>query len=100
MALVACAPTIMRIHAVVAAASNTHHHMAMQHGGAPSDPDDCWSKCGYCDFLTHAPAIGSVDYVAPQLAFGTANPVQAGLRVTTVHEAFSQAAQPRGPPFA
>lgn len=35
-----------------------------QHDHGGKAPDDCWKKCGYCDFLAHAPLLVAV---APSL---------------------------------
>jgi hypothetical protein len=67
-----------------------------QHGQAPGDP---WHKCGYCDFLAHAPVLASVPVVEllaaplPPAPFVAA---QAPSADTTRH----RVAQPRGPPLA
>ena len=102
MALIAFAPTISRLRSLAAGDHATHmHHMGMAHGeqgaGDPK-PDDCWSKCGYCDFLAHAPAIGGVDHVAPTFAFAKARLAGADSVIAAAPAAFAQAAQPRGPP--
>lgn len=111
IALVAFAPTVSRVrsclgHDVMAATlvdAAGHHRISGEapingdhhrRGGAP---DDCWSKCGYCNFLGHAPAIGSVDYVA---AFINAHASATPVRVASgkPYPQYAQAAQPRGPP--
>jgi hypothetical protein len=73
---------------------------AERHDGAPCPHhpgDDPWHKCGYCDFLTHAPAIGGFEFVA---RFSTALPeiVAPTADARPVHAAYSLAARPRGPP--
>jgi hypothetical protein len=59
--------------------------------------DDAWHKCGYCDFLTHAPAIGGVEFVA---RFATALPeiVARSADARPARATASLAARPRGPP--
>jgi hypothetical protein len=74
--------------------------MAEHHDGAPcpNHPgDDPWHKCGYCDFLTHAPALGGFEFVA---RFATALPeiVAPSADARAVHAAYFLAAHPRGPP--
>jgi DUF2946 family protein len=87
-------------------ASSAHHcdgampGMAEHHDGAPCPHhpgDDPWHKCGYCDFLTHAPAIGGFEFVA---RFSTALPeiVAPSAEARPVHAAYFLAARPRGPP--
>lgn len=98
MAFVAFAPTISRLRAVIAGERNPHMRAGMQHG-SPGDPSgDCWSKCGYCDFLARAPVIGSVDYLALQLSFGNSCLAYFNAAIAAAPAAFAQAAQPRGPP--
>ena len=102
MALIAFAPTISRLRSLSANDHSVHaHHMGMTHahdGAGDPSPDDCWSKCGYCDFLAHAPAIDSVDYVAPALAFGNTHLAGSEPAIAAAPATFVQAAQPRGPP--
>jgi len=75
--------------------------MAIEHhDGAPCPHhpgDDPWHKCGYCDFLTHAPAIGGFELVA---RFSTALPeiIAPSADARPVHAAYFLAARPRGPP--
>jgi hypothetical protein len=59
--------------------------------------DDPWHKCGYCDFLTHAPAIGGLEFVA---RFATAFPeiVAPAADARPIRAAYLLAARPRGPP--
>jgi hypothetical protein len=100
MLLVACAPTISRVRAALVAGQGVHaQHMAMHHhGGDPEDPDDCWSKCGYCNFLANTPAIDSVEYVAPLVASAGSELVPDDAVPAPPHAPFAQAAKPRGPP--
>jgi hypothetical protein len=98
-------------HAVVASESPAaaRHHcdgampgMAEHHDGAPCPHhpgDDPWHKCGYCDFLTHAPAIGGFEFVA---RFATALPeiVAPSADARPFHAAYFLAARPRGPPVS
>lgn len=74
--------------------------MAEHRDGAPCPHhpgDDTWHKCGYCDFLTHAPAVGGFEFVA---RFATSLPdiVAPSPDARPVHAAYSLAARPRGPP--
>jgi hypothetical protein len=76
--------------------SNEHASAHCRHGDKPGE--DCWHKCGYCDFLTHTPALGSFEFFAH---FATALPpvlVPRTLAQST-HAAYFPAAQPRGPPL-
>jgi hypothetical protein len=65
------------------------------HGGKS---DDCWKKCGYCDFLTQTPSLGGFEYITvlaaryPQLPTPRAFSQRA-------HVVEIRAAQPRGPPL-
>jgi len=78
-----------------------HHAAPANHDGKPchKQGDDPWHKCGYCDFLTHAPALGNFEFVArfstalQELAvpYADAQPVRA---------AYFIAARPRGPPHS
>jgi hypothetical protein len=92
--------------AVAAHASAQHHcdgampGMADHRDGAPCPHhpgDDPWHKCGYCDFLTHAPALGGFELVA---RFAAALPeiVAPSPDARPVHCAYLLAAHPRGPP--
>lgn len=105
MLLLALAPTVSRVVGVHAPG---HHHEAGQGGHAAhhasgideaggGDGGDCWSRCGYCDFLAHAPALGAITQAIALLAMHPSIP--AGLlprqpRLT----GDIPAAQPRGPP--
>jgi len=102
--LLAIVPTISQIAASLAPPNHHGHHAAAhlahvghKHDASDSDDEDCWRKCGYCDFLTHTPALITFAYVAafaPALA-----PVQLGSeREQRAYETHRQAAQPRGPP--
>lgn len=64
------------------------------HGGKP---DDCWKKCGYCDFLTQTPSLGGFEYVAV-FAAGYPPPPAARAFTQRAHVLDVRAAQPRGPP--
>lgn len=97
----AAAPVAVEAHAA------SHHHcdgempgMAEHRDGAPCPHhpgDDPWHKCGYCDFLTHAPAIGGFELVAP-LAIALPDVAAFSPDARPVHAAYSLAARPRGPP--
>jgi len=79
-----------------AAPSNEHTGAHCRHGDKPGE--DCWHKCGYCDFLTHTPALGSFEFFAH---FATALPpvFVAHTLAQRTHAAYFPAAQPRGPPL-
>jgi len=103
MLLLALMPTVSRVVGVHAPA---HHHEVSQgghaghaaHHGAPSRADeDCWSACGYCDFLAHAPALGALAHALALPAVHPSIPVPAPLRQPRLVVKFSTA-QPRGPP--
>ena len=86
-------------HAAATQDSNPHHHSEDPATPCP-DGDrhrDDWHKCGYCDFLVHAPALDSVPYLAQFSAVlppaDLTGPSQQRVRLT-----HSLAAQPRGPP--
>jgi hypothetical protein len=105
--LIAIAPTVSQFRAVLRAnAVGAHHHLASSDSsGAPCAdehagglPDDCWKKCGYCDFLHHTPAAGGINYHATFAAIDLVLPV-ARCIAGTAHSSYAQAAQPRGPPL-
>lgn len=77
-------------------ASNEHSGAHCRHGDKPGE--DCWHKCGYCDFLTHTPALGSFEFFAH---FATALPPVLVPRTLAqrAHATYFPAAQPRGPPL-
>jgi len=106
MLLLALVPTASRVAGLHAPA---HHHEASQtphqghagHHGTPGgdvdDGGDCWSKCGYCDFLAHAPALGALAHPIVLHAVHPSIPAPPALRQPRLAVAFP-AAQPRGPP--
>jgi hypothetical protein len=79
-----------------APASIEHASAHCRHGDNPGE--DCWHKCGYCDFLTHTPALGSFEFFAH---FATALPPVLVSRTLAQHAyaTYFPAAQPRGPPL-
>jgi hypothetical protein len=86
------------------AACADHHASARETDAAPCPPgaaphEDHWHKCGYCDFLTHTPALQSFDFV---VLFATLLPpvIATHALESSAHEAYFPAAQPRGPPLA
>jgi hypothetical protein len=101
MLLLALAPTVSR---VVGPHAPAHHHEVAQaghaghHGGAGNGGGDCWSQCGYCDFLAHAPALGALAYPIALQAVLPSIPVPQALHQPRLAVAIF-AAQPRGPPF-
>jgi len=112
--LLSIMPTFAQLRAAPAAhvaAADSHatarHHcdgampgMAEHHDGAPCPHhpgDDPWHKCGYCDFLTHAPAIGGFELVA-RFTIALPELVAPSADSRPVHAAYFLAAHPRGPP--
>lgn len=105
MLLLAAVPTVSQVLGVHA---GVHEHMALagdgeahahHHETAPGHRgvDDCWQKCGYCDFLAHAPLLDAFVHAG---AFGVVHPfVPSHGRVLQPRYArVLQIAQPRGPP--
>ena len=110
--LLSIVPTFSQLRAAAApvaveAHADAHHHcdgampgMAEHHDGAPCPHhpgDDPWHKCGYCDFLTHAPAIGGFAFVA-RFAIALPSIAASAADARPVHAAYFLAARPRGPP--
>jgi hypothetical protein len=106
--LLSIVPTISQIlaghaphvHASMTAAEHARH---MGHAPASGDDqgrdrdDDCWRKCGYCDFLAHTPALATIAYlpaVAGAIAPAPINEERAEPRYAKP----TRVAQPRGPP--
>src|SRR4051812_41346844 len=98
--LLSVMPTVSQI--VLRHAPHVHASMAhaqhMGHAATAGDrDDDCWRKCGYCDFLAHTPALATIAHLP---AFtGTAIP--APLARPSAAPRFAKPlrlAQPRGPP--
>lgn len=105
--LLSIVPTISQIlaghaphvHASMTAAEHARH---MGHAPAGGDQgrdrdDDCWRKCGYCDFLAHTPALATIAYlpaVAGAIAPAPINEERAEPRYAKP----TRVAQPRGPP--
>ena len=99
--LLSFVPTISQV--VLAKAPRAHASMSVAgHAGhlghMPSGDrdDDCWRKCGYCDFLTHTPALATIAFV-PAFA-GAVAPMPIERPRSESHYAPIRAAQPRGPP--
>jgi DUF2946 family protein len=98
--LLSVVPTISQI--VLRHAPHVHESMAhaqhMGHAPATGDrDDDCWRKCGYCDFLAHTPALATIAYLP---AF-TGNAIPAPLASESAEPRYAKpirVAQPRGPP--
>ena len=116
IALVSIVPSVQQLLAARAASApmaatadvaHAGHAMgAMQHGVGADDPcphgtpaGDPWHKCGYCDFLAHAPVLASVPLVAP-----IATPLPPVPLLAAPTRSFDATrrlvAQPRGPPVA
>ncbi len=86
------------VHASMTAAAHAHHASHASHAPATGDPDDdCWRKCGYCDFLAHAPALATIAFV-PAFAGAVAPAPVDQRRAEPRHAKPARAAQPRGPP--
>ena len=104
-------------HATTMGGLQPEHHAGADHGahasqhgdtlttpsGAPclhdhgGKPDDCWKKCGYCDFLTQTPSLGGFEYIAVFAAGYPPLPATRAL-MQRAHLLDVRAAQPRGPP--
>lgn len=119
MLLLALAPTVSQWrgahaphdgHAAhVAASAPAGHAAASDHAGhvahaalaqdASGDDcaGDCWRKCGYCDFLAHAPVLAAVALTIAVSPLPPAIPAPRHRRAPRHAERFSPA-QPRGPP--
>ncbi len=101
--LLTCMPVVSQVRATFvphlhdhSLAHQGHEKHAVSGSIDPSD-DECWKKCGYCDFLTHTPALAIVAYVP---AFVGMPPIAA---VDYTHsgarfDSGIRVAQPRGPP--
>jgi len=104
--LLSIVPTVSQLVAVHSPHAGHAHHAASHaahvghygHDLAGQDrDDDCWRKCGYCDFLVHAPALGAIAYVAAFAPSAAPIPVDRSIDQPKYSKHF-QAAQPRGPP--
>ena len=82
------------MHASMAPAEHARHLAHLHDSG---DPDECWRKCSYCDFLAHTPALATIVYV-PALtgAVAPVPPDREGARARYAKPILI--AQPRGPP--
>jgi hypothetical protein len=99
--LLAFVPTVSRIASAHPAdvqgahAAHVHHHPGTDPHEPPLPGEDCWSKCSYCDFLAHSPAIANVVHVAPPaLSPSVPPPARVALRSRTPFTS----TLPRGPP--
>ena len=101
--LLSVVPTVSQIvlrhaphaHASLTAAGHAHH---MGHVPASGDrDDDCWSKCGYCDFLAHTPALATIAFV-PAFTGAVVPMPSARESAEPRHAKPIRVAQPRGPP--
>lgn len=111
MLLLALAPTVSQVlgahaphhaHAGHAAAASAHadHAAHASHRQPQADDDcagDCWRKCGYCDFLAHAPALATVAHALVLVPLRPAAPATRDRIQPRLARPFSLA-QPRGPP--
>ncbi len=85
------------VHASMTAADHARMGHTPSSGG--DRDDDCWRKCGYCDFLAHTPALATIAFVP---AFSGA-PAPAPINAERAEPRFAKplrVAQPRGPPSA
>jgi hypothetical protein len=83
------------VHASMSAAEHAHHM-----GNMPMDgdrDDDCWRKCGYCDFLAHTPALATIAFVPAFTGAVAPAPVDQQ-RAEPRYAKPLRVAQPRGPP--
>jgi len=107
--LLSIVPTISQIvagnaphvHASMTAAEHARHvgHAAPVGGdeqGRDRD-DDCWRKCGYCDFLAHTPALATIAYL-PAFTGALAPAPLNDERAEPRYAKPARVAQPRGPP--
>lgn len=102
ISLLVCMPVVSQIRA--AFVPHAHHHGLAHSGhqeqaGSAIDPadDECWKKCGYCDFLIHTPAIAAVAYLPAFIGVTSPSPVAHSLLDSRFDEDI-RVAQPRGPP--
>lgn len=83
------------VHASMTAAEHARH---MDHAATGGDrDDDCWRKCGYCDFLAHTPALATIAY-GPAFTGAVAPTPLARECVEPRYAKPIRVAQPRGPP--
>ena len=105
--LLSIVPTVSQLVAGRAPHAGHVHHAAShaEHSGragrdlagSGGTDDECWRKCGYCDFLVHAPVLGTIAYM-PAFAPAPA-PIPIGHEPDRPSYAeHFPAAQPRGPP--
>jgi hypothetical protein len=102
--LLSIVPTISQIvlrhaphvHASMTAAEHARHMGHMPASG-PDRDDDCWRKCGYCDFLAHTPALATIAFVPAFAGALAPAPIDAE-RAEPRFAKPLRVAQPRGPP--
>ena len=83
------------VHASMSAAEHAQH---MRHVPTTGDrDDDCWRKCGYCDFLAHTPALATIAYVPAFTGAIVPAPIDQQ-RAEPRYAKPLRVAQPRGPP--
>ena len=106
--LLSIVPTISQIvaghaphvHASMTAAEHAHH---MGHAPIRGDDqnrdrdDDCWRKCGYCDFLAHTPALATIAFLPAFTGAVAPAPIN-DERAEPRYAKPTRVAQPRGPP--
>ena len=100
--LLSFVPTISQVvlahaphaHASMSVAGHAGHLGHMPNGDGD---EECWRKCGYCDFLAHTPALATIAFVP---AFtGAIAPMPVDRERAQVRFAKPlRTAQPRGPP--
>jgi hypothetical protein len=100
--LLSVVPTVSQIvltraqhaHASMTIAGHAEH---LGHMPGGDRDDECWRKCGYCDFLAHTPAIATIAYVPAFAGAAEAIPINRS-RAEPRFALPIRAAQPRGPP--
>ncbi len=100
--LLSVVPTISQLvfaraphaHASMTAAEHAQH---LGHASKGDRDDDCWRKCGYCDFLAHTPALATIAYL-PAFTGAVAPMPLDRERAEPRYARPIRAAQPRGPP--
>ena len=103
--LLAFAPPLSQLLAARAASvpagamAEHHHHAATSSGGtvAPHLDEDCLRKCGYCDFLAHAPLLENGVPALPAGVPARGTPCLPRIADPAATPRF-RLAQPRGPP--
>ena len=87
----------MPAHPAAKAEHHRHHAETASGDAAASLDEDCFRKCGYCDFLAHAPLLENSVPAWPAIAPIHVEPHAASIRNPATESRF-RIAQPRGPP--